>query len=109
MHKIAKGSDIYIFENLSQNKLERASEILRTITHPLRMKMMAYIDKNKEVHVTKIFSALNLEQSVVSQHLKVLRNSGYVIAKRQGKLIYYSLNYKLISDTLMLIEKYKIK
>ena len=81
---------------VDHDNLKQASGIIRALTHPLRMKIMAFIDKNKTINVNKIYNTLKLEQSITSQHLRILRNAGLVVAKRDGKFIYYSVNYKKI-------------
>ena len=43
-------------------------------------------------HVGEINEKLGLEQSLMSHHLKVLRDAGIVIAERDGKAVLYSLS-----------------
>ena len=83
-------------EIILDEKTEIASELLRAISHKVRLKLIAFIDKNKEINVNKIYGSLKMEQSITSQHLKILRDAGIVNTKREGKFIYYSLNYKKI-------------
>jgi ArsR family transcriptional regulator len=79
--------------NLGNDKLQVSAEILRAIAHPLRMKILEFIDRNGDTHVNKIYNTLNLEQSITSQHLRILRNADLVTTRREGKFIYYSINY----------------
>lgn len=76
--------------------LQAASDLLRAIAHPLRMTILEFIDEKKVINVNKIYNTLKLEQSITSQHLRILRNADLVEAKREGKFIYYSLNYNKI-------------
>ncbi len=46
---------------------------------------------NGPKHVGEINSALGLEQSLLSHHLKILREAGLVISERDGKSVMYSL------------------
>lgn len=78
---------------ISNDKLDLASSILRALAHPLRLKLLMYIHENKQVNVNKIYSALGLEQSITSQHLRILRDNNLVLTTREGKFIHYSLNY----------------
>jgi ArsR family transcriptional regulator, virulence genes transcriptional regulator len=68
---------------------------MRALAHPLRMRMIGIIDSKPtaEACVNEIFDALQIEQSVASQHLRILRQSELVRTRRDGKFIYYSLNY----------------
>jgi ArsR family transcriptional regulator, virulence genes transcriptional regulator len=74
--------------------LKNGKNKIRALYHPLREKIMALIDGNKnEMNVTEIYVKLRIEQSVASQHLAILRNEGFVTARRDGKIIYYSVNH----------------
>lgn len=42
-------------------------------------------------HVCEINESLGLEQSLLSHHLKILRESGLVTSQRDGKAVLYSL------------------
>ena len=42
-------------------------------------------------HVGELNAVLEVEQSLLSHHLKVLRNEGFVRATRDGKAVLYSL------------------
>jgi ArsR family transcriptional regulator len=74
-----------------------SSDVLRALAHPLRMKIIEFVDKNKTVNVNKIYNTLKLEQSITSQHLKILRAAGIVHTHREGKFIHYTLDYPKIA------------
>lgn len=102
----AKAADQKTILNLDTTKLEKAADTMRALAHPLRMKIIAFIDKSKNVHVNKIYNSLGLEQSITSQHLRILRNADLVKTKREGKFVFYSLNYDRIAKVLQMTEKY---
>lgn len=54
--------------------------------------------------VTEIYAQLKLEQSVASQHLAILRKAGYVETLRDGKFIYYSVNYQKIGHVQEIVQ-----
>ena len=72
-----------------QNSISLA---FRAAYHPLRTQIVDFLRKNPQFNVTKIYLALKLEQSVVSQHLAILRKSRLVVSKRSGKFIHYEVN-----------------
>ena len=78
---------------LDNRKLDESSEILRALAHPLRMEILEFIDENDKINVNKIYNTLGLEQSITSQHLRILRLAELVQTKREGKFTYYSINY----------------
>jgi DNA-binding transcriptional ArsR family regulator len=95
-----------VYFKVDQNKLDRASEVMRALAHPLRLTIIEFIDKNKVINVNKIYNTLKLEQSITSQHLKILRLAGLVKTRREGKFIFYSLEYKAIRQAVEAIEKH---
>lgn len=86
--------------NINHEKLEQSSEILRAIAHPLRLKILEFIDQNDLINVNKIYNTLNLEQSITSQHLRILRTAGLVQTERDGKFIHYSIDYDKIKNAV---------
>jgi len=89
--------------NINNEKLQESSEILRALAHPLRLKILEFIDRNKTINVNKIYNTMNLEQSITSQHLRILRVTGIVETKRNGKFIHYSIDYSKLSNVLKAI------
>jgi DNA-binding transcriptional ArsR family regulator len=86
-------------------RLKKAAMILRALNHKLRQQLLKLIDENQKITVTEIYVNLRLEQSVVSQHLAILRRAGIVTTKREGKFIYYSLNYNRIKEVNDFVEQ----
>lgn len=78
---------------IDQQELELSAQILRAIAHPLRMRILSFIDGHKSINVNKIYTSLGLEQSITSQHLRILRNAGLVRTERDGKFVKYSIDY----------------
>ncbi|MEM9920029.1 MAG: metalloregulator ArsR/SmtB family transcription factor [Bacteroidota bacterium] len=92
--------------NINNEKLQVSSEILRALAHPLRMTILEFIDNNKTINVNKIYNTLKLEQSITSQHLRILRVAGIVDTHREGKFIHYSINYNKINNVLKAIDTF---
>ena len=79
-------------------QVRKAALIFRAINNPLRKQLLQLLHENVRMTVTDVFIKLRLEQSVASQHLAVLRKAGMVIPERQGKYIFYSVNYQRIKQ-----------
>ena len=73
--------------------IKKVSLTLRAINHPLRKQMLQAIHLQVRMTVTQLFIKLRIEQSVASQHLAILRKAGLVTTERDGKFIFYSVNY----------------
>jgi DNA-binding transcriptional ArsR family regulator len=72
--------------------LENATETLRAIAHPHRLLIVEMLHQSDALNVSEIFSKLNIEQAVASHHLRILKDKGVVIARRDGKNTYYALS-----------------
>jgi DNA-binding transcriptional ArsR family regulator len=79
-------------------QLKKAALILRAINHKLRQQILKLVHQNGKMTVTEIYVKLRLEQSVASQHLAILRKAGYVNTLRDGKFIFYSVNYSRLDQ-----------
>ena len=71
----------------------KSSLVLRALNHKLREQIIAIIQESKKLTVTQLYVKMRLEQSVISQHLAILRKAGIVSTERDGKFIYYSINF----------------
>lgn len=69
---------------------------MKALAHPLRLKILEYIDSQGVINVNKIYHTLGIEQSVTSQHLRLLRLAGVVNAKKEGKYVLYDINYDVL-------------
>ena len=78
------------------DKVEVSSSLLAAISHPVRLKILEFIDKNQRIQVNSIYNTLQLEQSITSQHLRVLREHGVVESTKEGKFNIYCINYKIL-------------
>lgn len=79
-------------------KIKKAYIIIRSINHEIRKKIIDTLHDKKKMTVTELYNNLDLEQSIVSQHLAILRKAGVVNAGRNGKYIYYSVNYDYLDE-----------
>ncbi|QES89957.1 ArsR/SmtB family transcription factor [Rhizosphaericola mali] len=79
-------------------QLKKAALTLRALNHKLRLQIIKLIDEKQKLTVTEIYIKLRIEQSVASQHLAILRRANIVDTQREGKFIYYTLNYARIDE-----------
>jgi DNA-binding transcriptional ArsR family regulator len=89
---------------LDFGNLKKAVLTLRAINHPLRKEIITFLEEKKKLTVTEIYVKLRMEQSVISQHLAMLRKAGVVNTEREGKYIYYSINKERIADVSALVD-----
>jgi len=67
------------------------AEIFKALGDPVRLRLFALLAGKDEVCVCHLTEALRLPQSTVSRHLGVLRNTGLVKTRRDGKWMHYRL------------------
>jgi DNA-binding transcriptional ArsR family regulator len=84
--------------NVDYHALKKAALVLRALNHKLRQQLLKLIEEEKKITVTEIYVRLRLEQSVASQHLAILRKAGIVTTQRDGKFIYYTVNFNRIEE-----------
>lgn len=75
------------------------------LANPLKVKILLCL-RIKEMNVTELTKALNVEQSKISHALTSLRNCKIVLLKQKGKERIYSLNKQTIVPMLNLIDKH---
>ncbi len=69
---------------------EGCADILRALGDATRLGVLqALLDR--PLHVNDLMEKLNVEQSLLSHHLKVLREAGLVTATRDGKAVLYQV------------------
>ena len=69
---------------------EQAQQLLRALADPIRMRVIESLGEGERC-VCDLTSELELAQSKLSFHLKVLRDAGLISARQQGRWMYYSL------------------
>lgn len=84
---------------------KKAAMILRALNHKLRQQIVKLIDEHQKMTVTEIYVKLRLEQSVASQHLAILRRAGIVITTREGKFIFYTVDYNRLAQVNQFVEQ----
>jgi ArsR family transcriptional regulator len=77
-------------DTLSQDELT-CSEKLKVLSDPTRLAVVEYLMLGP-CHVGTLADALDVEQSLLSHHLKVLRRAELVVSERDGKSVLYSVS-----------------
>lgn len=66
-----------------------------SINDETRIKILKFIETNKEVCVCDIESSFEMIQSRISRHLKILKDGGFLKVDRRGRWAYYSIRSPL--------------
>lgn len=79
-----------------QNFIEEAN-IFKVFSDSNRLQILNMLS-DEEMCACKILEKFNITQPTLSHHMKVLVDSGLVIARKDGNWMYYKLNYSKIND-----------
>lgn len=85
------------FNDLAPEQLEKASNMLKAMAHPIRISILGLLEEKKKMSVTEIHELLHIEQSTASHHLGILKDKGVLSSKREGKNTYYFLKHDNLS------------
>ena len=75
------------------------------IGDPKRLRLL-YLVAERARNVTELTQVLDIGQSTVSHHLRILRERGLVTAERDGTSIYYSLGDPRILDAIEILRSF---
>ena len=93
------------FLDLNPQEVEKAANMIKAISHPMRLAILGHLGKGKELNVTEIHQLLHIEQSTASHHLGIMKDKGILASKREGKSTYYSLKNNNLSKLVRCISE----
>lgn len=67
------------------------NSILRVISNPIRLKILSILMNRDWACNCEFESAFNVHQTLISHHLRNLRNGGFIIYEKRGQWKFYSL------------------
>ncbi len=68
-----------------------SSSLLKALAHPTRLQILDILKSRHELCVCHIYEELALEQSNVSQHLKILKDQDILNSRKDGLKVMYSV------------------
>lgn len=92
-------------EQLPENVMKKAVKGLGYISHPLRLRILEFLDVNGASSVSAITKGIGGEQIFVSQSLRKLREAGLVKTERHGIFIYYSIQEEYPASLFVCLRK----
>ena len=96
------------------NKIEKQAEMFKALSDPTRLRLVKLLNecetgicKGGPLWVNALANQLGVTQSAVSQHLRILKQTGLVRGERRDSFMHYALDPKgidkyktALSDTL---------
>ena len=81
------------------NILDSLAKLFKLLSDPNRLRILFAIGKDKK-SVSEIMHETSLSQTLVSFHLRPLRETGIVAAERKGPFVFYSISEPILIDLL---------
>ena len=78
-------------DEIAPETIGAAAEMLKTLAHPARLKIIDLIHTAGELPVCDVTDYLGIAQAATSQHLNHMRRIGLLKTERRGKAVWYSI------------------
>lgn len=74
------------------------ASVFKALSDPTRLEIISLLTESQNLCVNVIAEKTGLSQPAISQHLKVLKNAGFLDAKKMGMHVHYSINQKKAAE-----------
>ena len=74
---------------------QRLADIFKALSVDTRVRIVQLL-KSNTLCVNALAARLNVTPAAISQHLRILRNAGLVVADRRGYYVHYAVNEKTL-------------
>ncbi|MGV0849350.1 ArsR/SmtB family transcription factor [Mycolicibacterium phlei] len=82
---------------------EIKANLFKALAHPARIRILEILSSNRDATpVSEILAETDLEPTLLSQHLAVLKRHRVVTGRRVGNAVYYQLAHPKISELLVI-------
>ena len=86
---------------------EIKANLFKALAHPARIRILEILSSRAEsTAVSEILAATEIEPTLLSQHLAVLKRHQVVSAQRVGNAVYYELAHPSIRDLLVIARSF---
>ena len=91
-------------DNSTEFSAETLAELAWAVAHPARVRIVRLLLERNSCICGEIVDELPLAQSTVSQHLKILKQSGLVQGEVDGPKVCYCINPAKLAELKRLVE-----
>ncbi len=96
----AAGHTLETMPEISEQAVRELAQVFKLLSDETRLRILFYLAQNNELHVTDLCNRLGQSQPAVSHHLALLRVSGLIESRREGKHNFYSVRTDHFGDLL---------
>ena len=86
---------------VSDQIVRELAQVFKLLSDETRLRILLYLAQNEEMHVTQLCNRLGQSQPAVSHHLALLRVSGLIESRREGKHNFYSVRSDHFGELLV--------
>ncbi len=86
---------------VSDQSVRELAQVFKLLSDETRLRILFYLAQNQELHVTALCDRLGQSQPAVSHHLALLRVSGLIESRREGKHNFYSVRTDHFGELLV--------
>ena len=86
---------------VSEQAIRELAQVFKLLSDETRLRILFYLAQNSELHVTDLCNRLGQSQPAVSHHLALLRVSGLIESRREGKHNFYSVRTDHFGELLV--------
>jgi DNA-binding transcriptional ArsR family regulator len=84
--------------------LEEASECLRTLAHPHRLRMVQMLLRGRYA-VGDLAEACDIPSHMASEHLRLMQRCGFMKSEKSGRNAYYQITEPHLTNIMACIEQ----
>jgi ArsR family transcriptional regulator len=85
----------------SEQAIRELANDFTLLSDETRLRILMYLAQNRELHVSDLCERLGQSQPAVSHHLALLRVSGLIEPRREGKHVFYSVRTDAFGELLV--------
>ena len=87
--------------SVSEQAVRDLAQVFKLLSDETRLRILLYLAQSGELHVTDLCGKLEQSQPAVSHHLALLRVSGLIESRREGKHNFYSVRTDTFGEMLV--------
>ncbi|MFA9382067.1 MAG: ArsR/SmtB family transcription factor [Acetanaerobacterium sp.] len=87
-----------------ENEYEQTARVFKALCDPNRLMIIEMLQSGEKC-ACKLLDELDIVQSTLSHHMKILCDSGFVSGRRDGKWMHYSLSGQGCSTAMELLHQ----
>lgn len=92
---------------MTPRNLDRVASVFHALSDPTRLRIIARL-KGGERCVCELTDALDASQSRLSFHLRILKDAGLVIDRKEGRWVHYTLRPEAFADSAALLNDIEV-